>query len=57
MVASIPLALTEMLRPEELGRLLEIAEIEQRKPEDVIVLALRSYLDRKAVKGAEEVAA
>lgn len=54
MIASIPLALTEILSPDELGRLLDIADQEQRKPEDVIVLALRSFLSSRPIASTRE---
>jgi hypothetical protein len=47
MIATIPLSLTEILQPDELGRLLDVAKIEKRTPEDVIVMALRSFLARQ----------
>ena len=47
MIATIPLSLTEILQPDELGRLLDVAKIEKRTPADIIVMALRSFLARQ----------
>lgn len=47
LLAHIPLSLTEVLQPSDLGRLLEVSHQEGRKPGETIALAIREYLGRQ----------
>lgn len=47
MIANIPLSLTECLAPREVGELLAAASEQQRPVEDLVVFALRDYLQAR----------
>lgn len=47
MTAHIPLSLTECLAPREVGELLEAASEQRRPVEDLVVFALRDYLQAR----------
>lgn len=46
-LAYIPVSLTEVLQPSELGELLEVSAAEGRQPGETIVLAIRDLLAQR----------
>lgn len=47
MIANIPFCLTENLAPKEVGELLTAAEERKCPPEEIIVFALRDFLQQR----------
>ena len=58
MIANIPFCLTECLAPKEVGELLQASEQEHRPVEDLVVFAVREFLEaRRAQPKKPELAA